>query len=240
MNKQVSRNPNQLVQIVGPNDDWILERLAKCLARKLPYATLATQPTKRQPEGLVYYINYALYNGPSGSFDVGLFPHCENPEDFLGRARRMDYCVSMSKLYTDWLIGQGVKTVCHIPMGYDVYRYRPRLVLGVVGLLEHPREGRHLVEELRRLPFVEIITTEGKVPEHELREVYQRLDYVLILATIEGGPMSLLEGLAMGKPVMAPEGVGLVPEFAGTEHVRTYPAGDAQALVKLVTTCYDC
>ena len=63
----------------------------------------------------------------------------------------------------------------------------------------HPRKGRHLVEELRKLPFVEVLTTEGKMPEEELPAFYQRLDYVLIPATVEGGPMSLSEGLAMGK-----------------------------------------
>jgi hypothetical protein len=63
--------------------------------------------------------------------------------------------------------------------------------------------------------------------------------HVLIPATVEGGPMSLLEGLAMGKPVLAPEGVGMVQEFYDTENVRMYPAGDAAALVKLVTKCYD-
>ena len=51
--------------------------------------------------------------------------------------------------------------------------------------------------------------------------------------------MSLLEGLAMGKPIIAPEGVGLVPEFGATEDIRRYPAGDAAALVELVRTCYE-
>jgi hypothetical protein len=71
-----------------------------------------------------------------------------------------------------------------------------------------------------------------------LREVYQKLDYVLIPATVEGGPMSLLEGLAMGKAIIAPENVGIIPEFLGSEHIRRYPAGDAPALVDLVSKCY--
>jgi hypothetical protein len=86
---------------------------------------------------------------------------------------------------------------------------------------------------------VEIATTEGQVPEAELRDLYQRIDYVLIPATVEGGPMSLLEGLAMGKPILAPENVGMIPEFTGTEHLRRYRAGDAESLVTLVTACYE-
>jgi glycosyltransferase involved in cell wall biosynthesis len=123
-------------------------------------------------------------------------------------------------------------------MEYDAQRYRPGLVLGVVGRLDHPRKGRHLVERLRRLPFVEVLATEGRVPEGQLRELYQRVDYVLIASTVEGGPLCLLEGLAMGKPVIAPEGVGMVPEFADTEHVLHYPAGDVETLTALVTACY--
>jgi hypothetical protein len=30
-----------------------------------------------------------------------------------------------------------------------------------------------------------------------------------------------------------------VPEFGATEHIRRYPAGDAEALVQLVTACYE-
>ena len=154
------------------------------------------------------------------------------------RLRRADACVCMARQYAEWLVSQGVRTVVHIPMGFDSYRYRPRLVLGVVGRLEHPRKGRALVDRVRQLPFVEVVTTEGRTPPEELRAVYERLDYVLIPATVEGGPLCLLEGLSMGKPVIAPESVGITPEFGATEHIRLYPPGDAAALVQVVTECY--
>jgi glycosyltransferase involved in cell wall biosynthesis len=229
-----------LVQVVGPADDWVLERLARRLAAKLPYAEFVPwRPRACPATRLAYYVNYALYERPSGLIDVAFFTHNDEAHQFLERARGVDFCVCMSRLYADWLLAQGVAHVAHLRMGFDYYRYRPRLVLGVVGRLGHPRKGRPLVERLRRLPFVEVICTEGQAQEGDLREVYQRVDYVLVPATVEGGPMSLLEGLAMGKPVIAPDGVGLVPEFAGTEHVRRYPAGDAEALATLVTACYE-
>ncbi len=74
---------------------------------------------------------------------------------------------------------------------------------------------------------MEITVTEGQLSEDRLYDFYQRLDYVLIPATVEGGPMSLLEGLAAGKPVIAPENVGMVSEFGATEHIRRYRSGDA-------------
>jgi hypothetical protein len=229
-----------VVQIAGPTDNWVLERLARRLAAKLPYARFV--PWRPEPGGaarLAYYVNYALYQGPSGLIDVGFFTHRDDTQHFLERARGVDCCVCMAKVYADWLRSQGVAAVEHIPMGFDTYRYRPRLVMGVVGKLDHPRKGRHLVERLRQLPFLEVRATEGEVGAEELPDFYQRLDYVLIPATVEGGPMSLLEGLGMGKPVIAPEAVGMVPEFRDTEHMLRYPAGDAEALVRLVTACYE-
>ena len=156
------------------------------------------------------------------------FTHPDESHGSVERARRADACVCMARQYADWLAAQGVRTAVHIPMGFDSYRYRPRLVLGVVGRLDHPRKGRALVDAVRALPFVEVVATEGRAPPEGLRAVYERLDYVLIPATVEGGPLCLLEGLGMGKPVIAPEGVGLTPEFGPTEHIRLYPAGDAR------------
>jgi glycosyltransferase involved in cell wall biosynthesis len=228
------------VQVVGPTDGWVLERLARRLAAKLPYAEFVPwSPQRRSAPGLAYYVNYALCREPSGLIDVGFFTHPEDERTFLEHARRMDFCVCMARQYADWLRALALTKVAHIPMGFDYYRYRPCLVLCVVGLLEHPRKGGQLVEELRRLPFVEIVTTEGRLRSENLRAVYQQADYVLIPAIVEGGPLCLLEALAMGKPVIAPAEVGIVPEFGAAPCICRYPAGNAAALVRLVTDCYE-
>ena len=227
-----------LVQIVGPTDNWILQKLSAVLVSKLPYASFAAWRPAIEGK-LAYYVNYALYNEPSGLIDVGFFTHRDDSHDFLLRAQRMDACICMARMYADWLQDKTHREVVHIPMGFDAYRYRPSLVLGVIGKLDHPRKGRHLVEHLQRLPFVEMIMTDGRLPEDSLRDVYQRVDYVLIPASVEGGPMSLFESLAMGKPVIAPENVGAVSEFAGCEQLLLYPAGDAVALEQVVTACFE-
>jgi hypothetical protein len=233
------RGDGPVVQVVGPDDGWVLERLARILAAKLPYAEFV--PMRPQPgpaTRLAYYVNYALFDRPSGLIDVVFFTHPDEAHQSVERARRADACVCMARQYADWLAARGVPAATHVPMGFDSYGYRPRLVLGVVGRLEHPRKGRDLVEAVRRLPFVEVVATEGGTPPEGLRAVYERLDFVLIPATVEGGPLCLLEGLAMGKPVIAPDGVGMVPEFTPSDQIRLYPAGDAAALARLVTDCY--
>jgi hypothetical protein len=133
-----------VIQVVGASDGWIHERLGRRLAAKLPYAEFAPAADKpRSGIGVRYYVNYFLYNGPSGAVDVGFFTHLDDSNEFLERARKMDFCVCMSRKYENWLLDQGVKAVTCIPMGFDSYRYRPKLVLGVVGLLDHPRKGIH-------------------------------------------------------------------------------------------------
>ena len=228
-----------IVQVVGPTDQWILERMARRLVRKLPYATFVDwKPRQIAPTKLVYYMNYALYQGPSSFVDVGFFTHRDDNQHFLERARDLDFSVCMSKIYADWLQAQSIKTVVHIPTGFDSYRYRPQLVLGIVGLLEHPRKGKHLVDRVRMLPFADVRVTDGLISDAQLRDFYQAVDYLLIPATVEGGPLSLLEGLGMGKSIIAPEGVGMVPEFPESTAIRRYPTGDGDALVRLLTECY--
>jgi hypothetical protein len=228
-----------IVQVVGPTDQWILERLARLLVRKLPYATFNEwAPRRMGAPGLAYYVNYALYQGSTPFVDVGFFTHRDDSQRFLERARELDFSVCMSKIYADWLRSQSVTTVAHIPTGFDAYRYRPHLVLGVVGLLEHPRKGKHLVDLVRSLPFVEVRVTDGRINERQLRDFYQTVDYVLIPATVEGGPLCLLEGLGIGKPIIAPDGVGMVPELPESTLIRRYPTGDGQSLVRVVAECY--
>src|SRR5262249_38174838 len=123
-----------VVQVVGPTDQWVLERLARRLASKLPYAQFVPwKPRSDAPPALAYYVNYALYQRPTSFIDVGFFTHRDDDHSFLERARAIDHSVCMSRVYADWLREQGVKTVTHIPMGYDSYLFRPRLVLGVIG-----------------------------------------------------------------------------------------------------------
>jgi glycosyltransferase involved in cell wall biosynthesis len=147
---RASQPPPPLLQVVGPTDNWILERLARRLAAKLPYAAFVPwKPVPAAGARIAYYVNYALYQGPSGLIDAAFFTHFDEAGQFLERARRVDYCICMAKQYADWLVAQGVGRVAHVPMGLDWYAYQPQLVLGVVGRLDHPRKGGRLVERLR-------------------------------------------------------------------------------------------
>jgi len=61
---------------------------------------------------------------------------------------------------------------------------------------------------------------------------YDKIDYYLVPSNFEGGPMGLLEALAVGLPVISSE-VGWVPEFKRVAHL--YPAADVDALAIILT-----
>jgi hypothetical protein len=88
----------------------------------------------------------------------------------------------------------------------DPQFHKGPLILGVVGR-EYPgnRKGTEALAEIRRLPGVEVRFTGGRLPFARLPEFYKSIDYLLVLSRNEGGPLPVLEALAMGKPVIAPD-----------------------------------
>lgn len=79
-------------------------------------------------------------------------------------------------------------------------------------------------------------TNFGFVPRSEIPALYSALDVYLVTARVEGGPMTVLESLACGTPVISTR-VGLVPDVV-VEGINGFTAeiGDANSLTKFVTT----
>ena len=71
------------------------------------------------------------------------------------------------------------------------------------------------------------------VDDKDLPEFYRSMDYILVPALIEGGPMSVLEALASGVEVIAPK-VGWVPDFPHIEFALGDPVSLRQVLEELV------
>ena len=62
------------------------------------------------------------------------------------------------------------------------------------------------------IPGVEVRTTGGKVAWEDLPAWYDGLDYLAVISENEGGPKPVVEALARGVPVIAPD-VGYCWEF---------------------------
>jgi hypothetical protein len=61
---------------------------------------------------------------------------------------------------------------------------------------------------------------------------FQGLDLFVCTSTIEGGPMTTLEALSCGVPVVIPNSVGIHPQIPETFGVYRYPTGDYNGLLQ--------
>lgn len=217
------------------DEGWILER---CAAEISKYCQSVTFGKSEDPQANIqYYVNYSAYRSRVSPIEIGYFTHSEidqNARDrYFSAAHAMDHCVCHSRRYADELLADGVANVSVIPPGVDLEAFRPKVRIGVVGRTYHTgRKGEGLVSQVLDVQGIEWrFTGSGwprestRVLDGEMPDFYNGLDYVLIPALYEGGPMSVLEGLACGKPIIASD-VGWVPDFP---HI-SFETGNALSL----------
>jgi glycosyltransferase involved in cell wall biosynthesis len=87
------------------------------------------------------------------------------------------------------------------------------------------------VSRLRQYKWVEVLESGGNLTPFELYAMMRKSDVVLITSTHEAGPLSVMEGLASGVPVMIGRGVGLQQDFAAHPGVIAYEPNDFDDLV---------
>ncbi len=204
--------------------NWIIERLAAELSQRLGYVEYGTRDPLKEPT-ICYYMTYSALRGrPAGRSSMAFFTHLEEEpaarQLFLDTARKVDHCVCMSRPYHKFLNESGVSDVSTIIPGIDFDQYQAMLRVGIVGRTYHTgRKGEALVDQLSDLPGIDWHVTgsgwpvPGRFVAHDdMADFYRSIDYLLVPAVYEGGPMPLLEALACGTPVVAPD-VGFVGEF---------------------------
>lgn len=245
---KVSTKPSPQIAIVAPLNGWILDKLAAQLVDGIE-ACVRWRSGSFDACDLVYFVPY-YYWKPLPTRTAAFFTHIPEEPDrqelFFRAAEQCDYGVAMSAKYYDAIVafrrerGKSTEGYVRITPNPDKC-FTPKLRLANVGRM-YPRKGPELLKAVAELPFVELICTEGNLSEAEVVRLYQSVDYTLITAVIEGGPMCLLESLACGAPVIAPHDVGLVPEFkeAGEGgNVYKYQTGDWQSLKELLYRLYE-
>jgi glycosyltransferase involved in cell wall biosynthesis len=224
------------VQVVAPTDAWILERMGRELVQRIPFVRISPwKPELQEPWDIAYFVNYALYQPvPNARLVGGYFTHKES-DQFEAIARQLDFTVNMSRKYASVLKNVS-KVNFVIPPGVDLESFVPRIRLAVAGrFYPSGRKGEDLLARVRSLPYVEILFSGGNLTPDQLPAFYNSADYVFIPASIEGGPMSLLEGLACGKEIIAPD-VGMVPEFH--QGILRYERERPESLVELLEELY--
>uniref|UniRef100_UPI0035589BB0 glycosyltransferase n=1 Tax=Falsiroseomonas oryziterrae TaxID=2911368 RepID=UPI0035589BB0 len=231
------------VNIVTSDRGWILERLAHEISRRLPYVSFGDGP---DPDAAIqYYMTFACRRRRLSPVEVAYFAHLE-PEGeahdrFFAVARDVEHCVCHARLYEGVLRDAGIAQVTTISPGVDLETFQPKLRIGVVGRTYHTgRKGEHLVAQVMDIPEIEwSFTGEGwpgpalSLPDAAMPDYYRGLDYVLVPALYEGGPMCVAEALACGTEVIAPA-IGWVPEFPHEEYEVGNAADLRRVLLRLV------
>jgi glycosyltransferase involved in cell wall biosynthesis len=227
------------VNIVTSDTGWILERLAREIEQRLPYVRYS--PEVDPSAAVQYYITYSRFKKRVSPIEVAFFAHLEQnketAEQFFQVARSVDHCVCLAELYADLIRKEGIEGVSTIAAGVDLDFFVPKVKIAVVGRTYHTgRKGEHLVAKVMDIPGIEwFFTGEGwpgpalKLPHERLPEFYRSMDYVLVPALYEGGPMCVIEALACGTPVIAPP-IGWVGEFPHIE----YKTGSAKDLRRVL------
>ncbi len=188
------------INIVRTEGSWVIGDITENYAKLLPDCKI--QPVGfNGPSDVNIYITWAAYRGPTNAIDIPWFTHKEN-NYFDTIANSADHCIAMSNK-TGALLPENKTTV--IVPGVDKQFSKDKIVFGCVGR-NYPTSRKKFswIQELEQIPGTEFRFTNQKVDWKDMPAFYADVDYLLILSDNEGGPMPVLEALACGKPVIAP------------------------------------
>ena len=193
------------VHIAVKKDGWILERIAQGFADNVQSVTVGEFPWLQAD--LNFFIPYTNYRKPSDAIDAVLFTHRREDEGWAKvwdkAADMADYCVAMSNYAAESLPPE--KTIVIEP-GIDKQFFSKPPVFGVIGSGHYSeRKGMDILREIRHIEGIKVLFTNGNYDFEDMRAVYEKCDYILIVSRKEGGPMCVPEALAMHKPVIAPD-----------------------------------
>lgn len=215
---------------------WILKRCALELKKYIPEIQF-----NLKKGDINYFLNYYLYNGNKQGINIGHYTHLEEKGEprakFLNTITYMDYftvtCEKTLKILLENKVNK--MRIYKTPYGVDNC-FRKKLVFGVVGrTYSSGRKGEFLIKKMvekglgiRAWGFgwpCKIVSSKFE----DLKEFYQAIDYLVVTSLNEGGPLPVIEALASGTPVIAPD-VGWCWEFP----VIRYQIGNWESLEKVL------
>jgi glycosyltransferase involved in cell wall biosynthesis len=182
------------MKVITNQENWIIKRLAYEL-RKIP-----------QNMPITYFMTYAMLDEKTEGMTAALFTHYEkgNHKRFVNAAKKVDIAIALSE-NTAKEVRKYRKQCEVIHCGTDLKR---EIIFGVVGrVYKSGRKGEHLIAQLcndyKIIALGEDWPCENVDIEREL--FYPMIDYLIVSSTIEGGPIPVLDAIAMGVPVIAPD-----------------------------------
>lgn len=222
------------IHIVNPYGSIAMERMIYPLTSELPALyNVTTSREVDVTADLNFHCPWHTMSGleeRGAGKHVILYTHCNPPDapalmDACGRA---DLITCMTFEGRRELVTMGVdpKKLWVIYAAADQFQYRKRLI-GIVGTPQpNARKREHLLLDLvwqyDLTPYQFIFVGEGfdvivnqlqslgvtaeavTVDDNGLRDIYHRLDVLLVTGYVEGGSLPLLEAMASGTKVLSP------------------------------------
>lgn len=206
-----------LIHCRRPN--WILGRAAKELIDRIPRVQMARGKVGK----INYSIPYKACTDCSEGIHVGLYTHRQNRRKFNNMVKRQHYHVGMSEKTCALIRSAGGEDPLHIPLGTSL---QSNITFGVVGrTYRSGRKGEKFVRKAVESGYTVKAWGSGWPCEivskdfGEIESFYRSIDYLLVTSLNEGGPMSVIEAISLGVPVIAPD-VGWCWEYPVIRYER--------------------
>jgi len=246
------------VHIVCRNytNDRVLPRFARHLMQAHGWTAGAALDLGAAANYLIAYFEYSKIEGQLGGNHAPLVSYMTHREDgdnaktklYDRVAGAVDVRVAMNHGQVKHLKKFGGTVVIPLPLETENFVPHGHAVgkVPVVGLSGYTyatgRKGEALVSALRGLKGVALKASGRGWPGIETKmyhweqmpAFFQSLDLFVCTSLVEGGPMTTLEALSCGVPVVIPSGVGIHDEIPDTFGIYRYPRGDSKAMMQAV------
>lgn len=216
------------INVVCNDSGWIYDRFIEAFKKHSRHKIIRNS---KRPADVTHYIPY--YEVPKAaqlsSKTTAWFSHQEVTNKalhnkFLSAGTLVDCAISQSAKYMRVLQQNGAQWVEQVMPGVDldqftldkaIYPDKEKMVVGYVGreYSSSNRKNPQLLSAIAKMPHIEFITTGGKLKLADIPNFYGKIDLLVSPALVEGGPMCIQESLAMGKPVLCYDDVGVANEF---------------------------
>lgn len=206
-----------MINLVANIDGWILQRLATSFHEMIPDSKHSVIPDLNA-DANVYFPYYLMKEKTKR--DIALFTHLEDETRGPGAKRKAD-CFREVAEQTDLCWAMSNATAKHLPPEKtfvlepppDKLFMRNKIRLGFCGI-EQPfgRKRFDWIEAVSKIRGIEVVFTNGSLPFNLMPKFFRDIDYLVIAAENEGGPMPVKEAIASGTTVIAPD-VGWAWEY---------------------------
>jgi glycosyltransferase involved in cell wall biosynthesis len=203
----------------APN--WILREYAENFSKYMPDTSYSEEIDNSAD--INFFVNYALWE-PCSTITASYFTHREFGNELANKfdeiARKSDINISMCKR-TQIIVTEICpnKESYFVPPGINPIYKKKIIKIGVVGReYDSGRKRMEYARDLKHINGIELHFAGGDLPPEKMPDFYNSVDYILITAINEGGPMIAPEAIAMGKPLIMPKNVGWCDEYPGIKY----------------------